>query len=453
MLTYIIIIFVIGYIAIALEHPLKINKAASALFIGIMTWTLYVLGSSELLPMSNIPDWFQGMLAHEGDSPEGHHLVVDYLVKGQLLHALGEIAGILFFLMGAMTIVELVDAYEGFSIITNKIKSSNKVALLWIVGILTFFLSAVLDNLTTTIVMISLIRKLIGDSKTRLFFAGIIVIAANAGGAWTVIGDVTTTMLWIKGKISTVNIMKELILPSIVCLVVPLIMLTFRMKGKVERPVIDKNEGHDKQINPVHTKIMFFLGLAGLLFVPVFKTFTHLPPFMGMLLSLSVIWIVSEFLNSTMDEATSSSTNVLSVLKKVDTSSVLFFLGILLAISALGATGFLRNLAFQMDNLVGDKNVIAIIIGLVSSVVDNVPLVAAGMEMYSMPMDDPFWTFLAYCAGTGGSCLIIGSAAGVAAMGMEKIDFIWYMKNISIWALTGYLAGAGVFLLQSQIMH
>lgn len=445
----IVLLFIAGYVVIALEHPLKIDKAATALFIGAGCWALYILGLDTLLPMDRVPDWFGHMIGH------GHHggdseLALHYALEGQFLPLIGEIAYILFFLMGAMTIVELVDAYEGFSLITNRIRTRNKVALLWTVCSLTFFLSAVLDNLTTTIVMVSLMKKLIADRETRLFFCGLIVVSANAGGAWTVIGDVTTTMLWIGGKISTVEVMKALFVPSLFCMIIPLTIASFMLKGEVERPEAT-DEGDDKNLKPWHSNLFLALGFAGLIFVPIFKSITHLPPFMGMMFSLSVIWAVSEMIKSDLDEATRSSTNVVHVLKKIDTASVLFFLGILLAVGSLDATGILRSLAGWLSETIPNMQIVAIIIGLLSGVVDNVPLVAAGIKMYALPQDDQFWLFLAYCAGTGGSCLIIGSAAGVAAMGLEKIDFVWYAKRVSAWALIGYLGGAAVFYVQEQV--
>ena len=448
LLAAIIILFIVGYIVIALEHPLHIDKAATALFIGAGCWALYVLGLDTLLTPDRIPEAFRAEMA--GHS-EGHELALHYAIEGQFLPLIGEIAYILFFLMGAMTIVELVDAYEGFSIITDRIKTLNKVKLLWTVCVLTFFLSAVLDNLTTTIVMVSLMKKLVKDRETRLFFCGLIVVSANAGGAWTVIGDVTTTMLWIGDKISTIEVMKALILPSLACLVIPLAIATLMLKGDVERPEIDETE-HDKTLKPWHSMLFLMLGFCGLIFVPIFKTVTHLPPFMGMMFSLSVILIISEFVKHDLDEATRSSTNVVGVLKKIDTASILFFLGILLAVGTLQSTGVLRSLAAWLQTTVPNMQVVALIIGLLSAIVDNVPLVAAGIGMYDYPKDDTFWLFLAYCAGTGGSCLIIGSAAGVAAMGLEKIDFLWYIKRVSLWALVGYLGGAGVFVIQEKFM-
>ncbi len=447
LLVAIILLFIVGYLVIALEHPLHIDKAATALFIGAACWALYVLGIETFLPPERIPDWFHLMNGGHGDE---HQVALHYVLEGQFLPLIGEIAYILFFLMGAMTIVELVDAYEGFALITDRIKTRNKVKLLWTVCVLTFFLSAVLDNLTTTIVMVSLMKKLIKDRETRLFFCGMIVVSANAGGAWTVIGDVTTTMLWIGEKISTVEVMKTLLIPSIFCMVIPLCVASFMLKGEVERPE-STGAVSDKTLKPWHSNLFLALGFCGLVFVPIFKSVTHLPPFMGMMFSLSVIWVVSEFIKHELDEATRSSTNVVGVLKKIDTASILFFLGILLAVGSLDATGILQSLAGWLSETVPDMQVVALVIGLLSGVVDNVPLVAAGIKMYALPMDDKFWLFLAYCAGTGGSCLIIGSAAGVAAMGLEKIDFVWYAKRVSLWAVIGYLGGAGAFYLQEQV--
>ena len=445
MLALIIVIFVIGYIAIALEHPLKINKTATALLIGSLCWAVYAVGSETLLPLSKIPVEFR-----EHAHSEGHDPVIPWLVEGQLLSLTGETAGILFFLMGAMTIVELIDANEGFAIITSRIKSKSKVSLLWLIGFLTFFLSSVLDNLTTTIVMISLLRKILATRQDRLMFAGLVVIAANAGGAWTVIGDVTTTMLWIKNKISTVPVMQELFLPSLTCIVVPLLGMSFFARGPIVGPSSDSNN-HAKSVRPSIKTLFLVLGLGGLLSVPIFKAVTHLPPYIGMIFALSILWIVSELIHANSDDDVKTSTGLVQILKRIDMTSVLFFLGILLAVGSLGATGVLHDLAFKLDEWIANKDIVAVIIGFVSAVVDNVPLVAAGIEMYDDPIDSRFWMLLAYCAGTGGSCLIIGSAAGVAAMGLEKIDFIWYMRNISIWATLGYLAGVGVFLVQSSI--
>ncbi len=448
MLTLIICIFVLGYLAIAFEHKLKINKAASALFIGVVCWSLYVVDLPELLPVDAIPSWFH----QEAVAENAIDVPLHYAIDAQHLRQTGEIASILFFLMGAMTIVELVDAHEGFALVTDRIRTRNKRTLLWTVGLLTFFLSAILDNLTTTIVMVSLLRKLVGERDDRLRFVGMVVIAANAGGAWTVIGDVTTTMLWIKHKLGTVEVMGELFLGSLVCLIVPLIGFSRSMKGEFTSPVVSASH-MNKDIRPWHQWLFLILGLVGLLGVPVFKTFTHLPPYMGMMLSLSVLWVVSEIVGHTLDEQTRSTTGVLAALRRVDMSSILFFLGILLAVGSLGATGALQSAAEWLDSVLPNRDIVAVVIGLISSVVDNVPLVAAGIEMYELPMNDPFWMLLAYCAGTGGSCLIIGSAAGVAAMGLEHIDFVWYVKRIAPWALAGYVAGAVVVIAQQAVFH
>ena len=421
----IVLVFVIGYAGIAFEHPLKINKTASALLTGVLCWTIYMLGSSDI-----------------------------DMVSGQLYEHLGQISGILFFLLGAMTIVELIDAHDGFEVITSRISTTDKRKLLWIISILTFFLSAVLDNLTTTIVMVSLLRKLIDDKPTRMFFVSMVVLAANAGGAWTPIGDVTTTMLWIGGQLTTGNIIVHLFIPSMVCLIVPLLVLSFSMSGKIDTPQLIETAQTDKT-SPFQRKLILSLGIGALLFVPVFKTVTHLPPFMGMLFGLAILWIITEIIHKNRNDADKDAYSVVQALRKADVPSVLFFLGILVAISALESTHQLQDLAAYMDEKIGNLNVIVISIGVLSAIVDNVPLVAAGMGMYDMatyPTNHYFWSFLAYCAGTGGSMLIIGSAAGVAAMGMEKIDFIWYFKNITFLAFLGYIGGAGAFLLQHYML-
>lgn len=442
MLTAIILgIFVVGYLAIALEHNLGINKAASALLTGVTCWILYVVNVDQLQPAGLIPDWFAAEATAEGTTDVPLHFAIHH----QLMDLTAEIASILFFLMGAMTIVELVDAHEGFAIVTDRIKTRSKRTLLVIVGVLTFFMSAVLDNLTTTIVMVSLLRKLVADRDDRLKFVGLVVIAANAGGAWTVIGDITTTMLWIKHKIESVDVMRELFLPSLVCLIVPVIGISRTMAGVLGERQAKSTAAHHG-IKPWHQVLFLTLGLLGLLSVPVTKATTHLPPYMGMMLALAVLWVVSELVSRDLDEATRSSTGVLAALKRVDMASVLFFLGILLAVGSLSATGILASSAAWLDSTVGDTRIIAVLTGLLSAVVDNVPLVAAGIEMYEFPANDPFWMLLAYCAGTGGSCLIIGSAAGVAAMGLEHIPFATYLFKIAPWAAAGYFAGAGVLL-------
>jgi len=409
----VIVIFVFGYLAIAFEHIVNINKAASALLTGVLCWTVYALSA-------------------------------DGSVTSELSHHLGEIAEILFFLFGAMTIVELVDTYQGFRLVTDKIRTKDPKKLLWIICWVTFFLSAVLDNLTTAIVMTSLIRKLIPNKDMRLFFAGMIVIAANAGGAWTPLGDVTTTMLWIGGQVSTVNIMKTLFIPSVMCLLVPLLFLSFTMKGRIDE-IEQSNE------EPIKGgALMLAVGVCALIFVPFFKTLTGLPPYIGMMLGLGITWIVSEFINPHADEMQRQPYTAGAALSRIDTSSILFFLGILLAVGALESMDLLRDFATWLDESVKSETAIVTLIGLLSAVVDNVPLVAASMGMYSIesyPTDHFVSEYLAYCAGTGGSILIIGSAAGVAVMGMEKINFTWYVKKISIIAALGYFAGCGAYLI------
>ncbi len=438
-------VFVIGYAFIALEHPLKIDKAASAILTAVICWTILVLGADQI---------FAGAVEEAQGIPT------------ELRHHLGEIAEILFFLLGAMTIVELVDAHEGFKVITDRITTNKRVYLLWMLSFITFFLSAALDNLTTTIVMVSLLRKLVQEREERWFYAGMVVIAANAGGAWSPIGDVTTTMLWIGNQISTTSIIQQLFLPSLVCLLVPLLLVSLRLKGELQRPSSSATfEEVSDLTTPFERKLVFFMGIGALVFVPVFKTVTHLPPYMGMLFGLSVLWVTTEMLHRDKNQEDKHPLSVVGVLRRVDTTSILFFLGILLAVSSLATAGHLNQIATYLRESLGNIYAINIAIGLLSSVVDNVPLVAGAMKMYPLlspealagagadagwlqyfVRDGKFWELLAYCAGTGGSCLIIGSAAGVAAMGMERIDFFWYLKRISLLALAGYLAGAAAFI-------
>lgn len=450
-------VFVLGYVMIALEHPLKIDKAATALFTGTILWALYVFGAESVLP--NSP--YYAEFLHE--NPDGSYL--EFIGHHEVYHHLAEISTILFFLLGAMTIVEMVDTHEGFKIITDKIRTTNKVKLMWILSILTFFMSAALDNLTTTIVMVALLRKLIDRQQDRWFMASMVVLAANAGGAWSPIGDVTTIMLWIDGQVTTVSIIKNVLIPSFVTLFVPLLIVSFFYpKGNLDRPALSEKEMlSNESITDFERRLMLIMGVAGLLFVPVFKTATHLPPYLGMLLSLSIIWITTEILHRRRAKGMRGQLVVSRVLKKVDTPTVLFFLGILTAVSALQSAGHLNLLAKNLDSInLSDVNKVYFIdtvIGLLSAIVDNVPLVAGAMGMYEIAetgatgyaqyfvADGQFWQFLAYTAGTGGSILIIGSAAGVAAMGMENIDFIWYMKRISLLAIAGYFAGAFVFYL------
>lgn len=481
MFILMVVIFVLGYTMIALEHPLKIDKAASALLLGTILWGLYALNYHSILDLNLSPAWqqvcaiardvtqfiqpnvsdadFNKMWADEIDLSE--HMI--HFVKHDLAHHLVEISEILFFLLGAMTIVETVDQHQGFKLITDRIKTTSKVKLLWILSILSFFMSATLDNLTTTIVMVALLRKLIDDQKTRWFFASMVVLAANAGGAWSPIGDVTTIMLWIGGQITAVNIIAYVIFPSIITMVVPLVILTFTTKGNITRPQLSADETREFT-TPFERKLLLIMGVLGLLFVPVFKTVTHMPPYIGMLFSLGVIWMTTEILHRNKPLEDKRKLTVIGVLKKVDVPTIFFFLGILAAVAALQSAGHLAVLAQFLDENLQNIYAINIIIGLLSAIVDNVPLVAGAMGMYPIVeagtmgymadfvVDGKFWQFLAYCAGTGGSILIIGSAAGVAAMGLEKIDFIWYLKRISLLALIGYLAGAGAYWVQMTVL-
>lgn len=413
----VVIIFLIGYLAIIFEHALKLNKTASALLTGVLCWTVYIV-------------------FHEHDT-----------VNSELLHHLGNISGIIFFLLGAMTIVELVDTHDGFDVITSRISTTSRKRLLIIIAILSFFLSAVLDNLTTAIVMMSLIKKLVKDTEDRMYYGGMVIIAANAGGAWSPIGDVTTTMLWVNGQITSGNIIVKLILPSLVSMFIPLLWMSFKMKGNVLRPVVVNDKPVTSAVRD--RNIVFITGTGVLLMVPVFKTLTGLPPFMGILAGLAILWTVTELLHKKKNDDDRTTLSVASALQRVDTQSVLFFLGILLAISALESNGILSALAHKMDSAIGNINITTLAIGMASAVVDNVPLVAAAQGMYPLsvfPTDHYFWEFLAYCAGTGGSILIIGSAAGIAVMGIERIPFVWYLKRISFPALLGYFAGALVYI-------
>ena len=427
MTTWLIVLFVLAYAAIALEHPLRVNKTATALVAAGMLWTLYALAGET-----------------------GH------AVSHELGESLMGTAQIVFFLMGAMAIVEVVDAHNGFEVLTSRVRTSSMASLAWLVGLVTFFLSAVLDNLTTTIVMVSLMKKLLQRREDRLLFAGFIVIAANAGGAWTPIGDVTTTMLWIGGQITAVEIMKGLFVPSMLSLLVPLGAIAAQLRGQpVLSPTRIDTEGSGGT-SAFERNLMFFLGLGILIAVPVFKAATGLPPFMGILLGLGLLWLVGDLVHRHKADEAKAHLTLVSALQRIDMSAVLFFVGILLAVATLEHTGLLASMARWLDHTVGRQDVIVVLIGLVSAVVDNVPLVAASMGMYSLqqfPADSFLWEFLAYCAGTGGSILIIGSAAGVAAMGLEEIDFFWYVRKVSGWALLGYLVGAAVYMAQYHALH
>lgn len=426
MVLLVIVVFVLGYLAIIFEQAIKINKSASALITCVICWTLVIVQSSD-----------------------------SALVLAGLSHHLSATSEIVFFLLGAMTIVELIDAHDGFQFIAEKIKTNNKTQLIWTISFVTFFLSAILDNLTTAIVMLSILNKLIADKKTKWLLLGLVIISSNAGGAWSPIGDVTTTMLWIGGQITPLNIIKETFFASLVCMLIPTLIVNYQIKGKIlikEAVEVDMNYNS----NSFERNLIFFIGIICLLFVPFFKTVTHLPPYMGMFFSLGVMWILVELLHAKKVAIEKGHLSVNHALRKIDTPSILFFFGILMSIAVLSFIGFLPQLASVLDKLAGNNNnIVAIGIGILSSVFDNVPLVAALQGMYSVqvyPTDHYFWELLAYSAGTGGSCLIIGSAAGVVIMGMEQIDFFWYLKKISWIALIGFLSGAVVFIIENEFL-
>ena len=422
MIIALVVIFIIGYLLITLEHAIHINKSAIALITAVLCWTILVMNPTN---------------KDAALETLGHHF--------------SGVAEIVFFLLGAMTIVELIDAHDGFQNITEKIKTTNKTKFIWTISLVTFFLSAVLDNLTSTIVMISIVNKLVKDKTVKWHLLGLVVISSNAGGAWSPIGDVTTTMLWIGHQITPLNIIKETFLASLACMVVPTLIINYRIKGSIileEKVPINQNVIS----NAFDRNLVFFIGVSCLLFVPFFKAITELPPYMGMLFSLGIMWVLTELMHHKKVSDEKGNLSVSHALRKIDTPSILFFLGILMSIAALEQVGLLTSLASYFDQQFSDIKIIAIVIGLLSSIVDNVPMVAALQSMYSLdlyPTDHYFWEFLAYTAGTGGSVLIIGSAAGVAVMGIEKIDFFWYLKNISWIALIGFIAGALVFILQN----
>ena len=446
MLTAIVVVFILGYMAIALEHPLKTDKTASALFLGMLLWTMYAVGvlSGDIFPDRNMD-----------------------LLNGSIIEHMGDISEILFFLIGAMTIVELIDVHGGFSVITERITTRKKRRLLWLLSFVTFFMSAVLDNLTTSIVMVMLLRKLISEQKERWIFGSMIVIAANSGGAWSPIGDITTIMLWVRGNVTTEGLLSNILLPSIVSMLVPLAIISTRLDKAVLPPVAISATGNDT-VTKSDKNRFFIFGVVSLLLVPVFKSLTHLPPFIGVLFFLSLLWIYTEYYYNNKTVNKEREYRILRVLSRIDIPTILFFLGILMAVAVLQETGILANMALYLDEKVHNVYIINIVLGILSSIVDNVPLVAAAMGMY--PLADPaalsslpaaeaayamnfvqdgiFWEFLSYCAGVGGSMLIIGSAAGVVVMGLEKINFIWYLKNISLLALLGYLAGAAFYIFQ-----
>jgi len=441
MLVAVILTFIIGYLVIVFEHPLRLDKTVPALLMGALCWAFVSLGHMDVM--------------------NSNHEVGE--MDNVLLHHIGKVAEILIFLIGAMTIVELIDLHKGFAVITNRIKTTSKFKMLVLVCILAFFLSATLDNLAATIVLVSLLRRLVPEKKERIWFVGMAVIGANAGGAWSPIGDVTTTMLWIGDKVTTTGLVSHLVLPSIVCLAIPVAVAYFlpAFKGTITLAAQDLEKGM-KEEKILGSKRMLAFGLGGLVFVPIFKTITHLPPYVGMMLALGVVWLVSEYIHPQEDFERKEKYSAHNALSRIEMSSILFFLGILVAVSALESVaildasghqvGLLSYLAGLLDAAVPNQNLVVILLGVLSAIIDNVPLVAASMGMYTFETDDFMWHFIAYSAGTGGSMLIIGSAAGVAAMGMEKIDFIWYLKNISWLAALGFIGGALTFIAMHAIM-
>ncbi len=456
-----VILFLIGYASIAMEHSIKVNKAASALLLCALLWTVYIFNAEGVL--MQVPELVGKLTSHED--------VISYVTSVQIIEHLGEVASTLFFLMGAMTIVELIDVHGGFSIITNRITTKDKKKLLWLLSFVTFFMSAVLDNLTTTIVMVMLLRKLIEDKKERWLFACIIVIAANSGGAFSPIGDVTTIMLWVKGNVTTAGVIPNVFLPSLISMLIPTFIASFFLKGELtseREEVCGHRHKVEEYVTSTDQKIIFFMGVGALLFVPIFKSVTHLPPFVGVLLGLGVLWVYTElFYHKNKHIPEDSKARISDIIGRIDLTTILFFLGILMAVAALQCAGILGMLSDFLDKNVGNIYVIDIIIGVLSSIVDNVPLVAGSMGMYPIAteaqvladpsmapyvVDGVFWLFLTYCAGVGGSILIIGSAAGVVVMGLENVPFGWYLKHISLLALVGYLVGALVFILQEEVI-
>ena len=439
--TIIISLFVLGYLAITLEHNLKVDKLIPALAMMALMWAIISLAH---LPVFDVNTELKQL--------EPSHL------EEILLHHLGKTAEIIIFLLGAMTIVEIIDYFNGFFTIKNFIKTKSKKGLLWIFSILAFILSAIIDNLTATIVLITILQKVISSRDTRLWFAGLIIVAANAGGAWSPIGDVTTTMLWIGNKVTTINLISYVLLPSLVCLLIPVGIASFLspFQGEIEEVQSDEEVGFHK-----HGARMLYLGLSAIVFVPVFKTITHLPPYVGMMLSLAVVATFAEIfskakinITSIDEESDAHQTNspVHKSLSKIELPSILFFLGILLAVAALESLGLLFNFAEGLNTAIPNTDIVIGLLGIGSAVIDNVPLVAASMGMFSMSIDDPVWHLIAYSAGTGGSMLIIGSAAGVVAMGMEKIDFFWYLKKIAWLAFLGFLGGFISFILMRDFL-
>ena len=452
--TAIVTIFILGYLGITLEHTIKIDKLVPALLMMAISWALIAFGLDDFVNWfdSDNHEMVKGFASLPHDA-QGHGTSKMMWFENTLLHHFGKTCEILVFLIGAMTIVEIIDHFNGFATIKNLIKTKKKTYLLWIMCILAFILSAIIDNLTATIVLITILRKVIKENKDRMWFAGMIIIAANAGGAWSPIGDVTTTMLWMGKKVSSIQLVKLLVVPSLICMIIPTIIASFLkpFKDNFEPPIDEL-----KEIK--HGSTMLILGLAAIIFVPIFKTVTHLPPYVGMMLSLAIVTLVGEILssrrfslhslsNDSLDESQShSSSPIFRALSKIEMPSILFFLGILMTVAALESLGIVFNLGKSVQESI-PINSFVLLLGAGSAVIDNVPLVAASMGMFDLAMDNTVWHFIAYSAGTGGSMLIIGSAAGVVAMGMEKISFFWYLKNIAWLAAIGYLTGACSFLL------
>ena len=462
MIIPLLIVFILGYLAISLEHPLKVDKTATALLLGMVMWVIYALGADSIVPLAAAKK-FQTYLAENPnlEFEPLHTQTLQYILNVDIIEHLGEITQTLLFLIGAMTIVELIDVHGGFRIITDRITTRRKVRLLWIISFTTFFMSAILDNLTTTIVMVMLLRKLIADKKERWLYASTIVIAANSGGAWSPIGDITTIMLWVGNNVTTTNLISYVLLPSLVSMIVPVLIVSRSLKGSLTQMV--KTDKMDTNISTCERNSIFILGVGGLLFVPIFKSLTHLPPFVGMLFSLGVLWTFTEIFYNAKRLDKAREQRIPRIISRIDMPSILFFLGILMAVAVLQSTGVLKWLASALDESVHNVYIIDSLLGVLSSIVDNVPLVAAAMGMY--PVADPgatgyaanfvvdgtFWELLSYCAGVGGSIMIIGSAAGVIAMGLEKISFGWYLKKFSWLAFLGYAAGILVYILEKAI--
>lgn len=462
MFTAIVIVFIIGYLCIALEHPLKVDKTATALVLGMILWLLYALGADSIVPVVSGEHFSKFVSEHPSLAGEPlHKQAIEYILNVDIIEQLGEITQTLFFLIGAMTIVELIDVHGGFRIITDRITTRNKRSLLWIICLTTFFMSAVLDNLTTSIVMIMLLRKLISDQKERWIYAGAVVIAANSGGAWSPIGDVTTIMLWVKGNVTAASLITYVLVPSLVSMILPISIISLQLKGNLAHT--EAIETKESFVTSRERSTIFFLGVGGLIFVPIFKSITHLPPFVGILLVLGILWIYMEMFYNRKHLERAQEHRLPQVISRIDLSSILFFLGILMAVAVLQTSGILRGLSSWLDETLHNIFLIDLIIGILSSVVDNVPMVAGAIGMYPVAevgatgyaanfvVDGFFWELLSYTAGVGGSILIIGSAAGVIAMGLEKINFGWYLKKFSWLALLGYLAGAFVYLLEKSL--